>query len=78
MKHPIKLLSLKAFAIAIAFIAFQSYTPKSENAVVVPADGCAYVGNPNVFCVWGEYGVTNCANTTSTTTCGVDIPIEDN
>lgn len=76
MKTSLKLLSFQAFAVAIAFVVFQSFTPKVTNEVVVPADGCAYVGNPNLFCVWGEYAVSNCANTTSTTTCGVNLPEE--
>lgn len=37
---------------------------------ITPATGCKYTGISTDYCVFGSYYVTNCCNTTSTTTCG--------
>lgn len=72
MKTSFKILGINVIAMVFAFTIMQSFTTAAAD--VTPADGCAYVDNANLFCVWGNYAVTHCANTTSTTTCGVNIP----
>jgi hypothetical protein len=75
MKTSFKILGINVIAALFAFTIMQSFTTAAAD--VTPADGCAYVDNANLFCVWGDYAVTHCANTTSKTTCGVNIPNVD-